>query len=356
MNRTMNIRACPTFCSSLFLSFSRCWSAALPRARALLRVWPAFVLLLALAGCGDLPRPFQGNPGATAMRLAQPPPARLAVVAITDSSLMPEASGLTFTDSLAAGLQALEVPAFAGRVQQGDWKLTARAEQRGDSVVRAFLVQDATGKDRGATEGVPVPAASWTRADPTTLREAAASDVPAIADLLSRIQGTEQRADPNSLFNRPARVWIGTMQGAPGDGNQSLILQLRKELGKLGPLVQDKPDAADFTINGQVRTTPLAGGMQRIEIQWLVLNSTGREVGNITQGNDIPAGTLNGYWGDVAVVVAKEASGGVRDVILTQSGRRQSKPAEPPNPTGPPNPAGPPPSGGPAGPAAKPSS
>ncbi len=32
-------------------------------------------VLLSLAACGDLPRPFQGNPGATAERLAQPPPA-----------------------------------------------------------------------------------------------------------------------------------------------------------------------------------------------------------------------------------------------------------------------------------------
>ena len=55
----------------------------------------------------------------------------------------------------------------------------------------------------------------------------------------------------------------------------------------------------------------------------------GREVGRILQLNEIPAGTLNGFWGDVSVVVAKEASSGVRDVILTQSGRRQSKPADP---------------------------
>ena len=42
----------------------------------------------------------------------------------------------------------------------------------------------------------------------------------------------------------------------------------------------------------------------------------------VVQLNEIPAGTLNQYWGDVAAVVAREAAGGVRDVILTQSGRR----------------------------------
>ena len=318
--------ACPTFSFSFCWSCFRCWSVALFR---LSRTGLGLVLLLALAGCGDLPRPFQGQPGANAVRLAQPPPARLAVVAITDPVLMPEAAGLTFTDSLAAGLQALEVPAFAGRVQQGDWKLTVHTEQRGDAVIPAFRVQDATGRERGATEGPPIPAVFWTRADPVTLREAAAGGVPAIADLLSRIQGTEQRADPNSLFNRPARVWIPPVQGAPGDGNQSLSVQLRRELAKLGPMVVDRPDNVDFNVQGTVRAVPTAGGMQRIEIQWLVVTPTGREVGRILQLNEIPAGTLNGFWGDVSVVVAKEASSGVRDVILTQSGRRQSKPADP---------------------------
>jgi hypothetical protein len=285
--------------------------------------------MLALAGCGDLPRPFMGQPGANAMRLAQPPPARLAVVAITDPNLLTEAAGSAYTDSLAAGLLALEVPAFAGAAQKGDWKLTARTEQRGASIVPAFRVQDATGRERGATEGPPVEAVAWVSGNAVTLREAAANDVTAIADLLSRIQGTDQRADPASLFNRPARVWIPPVEGAHGDGNQSLAIQLRRELGKLGPLVQEKPDDADFKVQGSVLTVPTAGNMQRIEITWLVLNSSGRELGHIVQLNEVPAGTLDGYWGDVAVVVAKEASGGVRDVILTQSGKRPPKTAEP---------------------------
>jgi hypothetical protein len=40
----------------------------------------------------------------------------------------------------------------------------------------------------------------------------------------------------------------------------------------------------------------------------------------VVQLNEIPAGTLDHHWGDVAVVVASEASGGVNDVILRQSG------------------------------------
>ena len=38
--------------------------------------------------------------------------------------------------------------------------------------------------------------------------------------------------------------------------------------------------------------------------------ATGAERGRIVQLNEVPAGTLTGYWGDVAVVVAEEAAGG----------------------------------------------
>jgi hypothetical protein len=277
-------------------------------------------LVLLLAGCGDLPRPFQGQPGATAMRLAQPPPSRLAVVAPPDA-LLGQAPARLFIDELTAGLLALEVPATAEPVQKGDWQLTARAERTGASVVASFTVLDPTGKQRGATEGRPVPEAAWSRADPATMRQAAADAVPAIADLLTRIQAAEQQADPNSLFNRPARVRIAPVDGAPGDGNQALTVQIARELGKLGQQVQTGAEGVDFTVQGHVRAVPIAGGMQRIEIQWVVSDPKG-ERGRVVQLNEIPAGTLNQYWGDVAAVVAREAAGGVRDVILTQSGRR----------------------------------
>ena len=48
----------------------------------------------------------------------------------------------------------------------------------------------------------------------------------------------------------------------------------------------------------------------------------------MVQLNEIPAGTLDHYWGDVAVVVATEASGGVNDVI-----KRQTQPERPSNRT-----------------------
>ena len=85
-------------------------------------------------------------------------------------------------------------------------------------------------------------------------------------------------------------------------------------------MVQDSADGADFIVQGNVRMVPIGGGQQRVEIQWTVKAANGDERGKVVQLNEIPAGSLDHYWADVAVVVASEAAGGVNDVILRQSG------------------------------------
>ena len=46
----------------------------------------------------------------------------------------------------------------------------------------------------------------------------------------------------------------------------------------------------------------------------------------MAQLNEVPAGSLDHYWGDVAVAVVQEAAAGIRDVILNQSGLRHGAP------------------------------
>jgi hypothetical protein len=288
-----------------------------------------FVLLLPLllASCGDLPEPFIGNPGATARRLAQPPTPRLAVPPPADA-LLPDAATREFASALATGLQTQEVPAVADQVRQNDWQLVTSAQQRGDNVVPVFNVLNPKGEDKGKAEGAPVPTEAWAAASTDVLRQAANDAAPKIASLLTGIQTTALRADPKSLYNRVAKVQLLPVTGAPGDGNQSLTKQMRSHLAALGPVVQDGPDGADFSVQGNVRMVPIGGGQQRVEIQWTIKAASGDERGKVVQLNEIPAGSLDHYWADVAVVVASEASGGVNDVILRQSGRGPDQPAK----------------------------
>jgi hypothetical protein len=273
-----------------------------------------------LAACGQLPQPFLGNPGATARILAQPPTPRLAVP-VPPQALLPDQAAETFAKALANALQNQEVPAVEGPDQPGDWRLEVTAGLHGATVAPTYTVIDPKGRDQGKSEGKPLASADWAAAAPATLSRAATEAAPGIADLLSGIQAAMQHADPNSLYNRPARVQVAEVTGAPGDGNLALTRQMRTMLSQFGPVVQETATGADFIVRGMVKVVPIAGGQERVEIQWSVAKPGGDERGRVVQLNEIPAGSLNGYWGDVASAVAQEAAGGVRDVILRQSGR-----------------------------------
>jgi hypothetical protein len=288
----------------------------------------SLLLPLLLGSCGDLPEPFLGNPGAVARRLAQPPTPRLAVPAPGDM-MLPDVAGRGLAEALASDLQGAEVPAVAQPAQRTDWTLSARAEQRGSSVVPVFTVRDPQGQDKGNTEGAPVPVATWAAADPATLRQTAAEAAPKIAALLTGIQTAIVRADPNSLYNRPAKVMVANVSGAPGDGNAALTREMRKRLGVLGPVVQTTATGADFIVQGQVKVVPIEKRQERVEIQWVIKKTPDDERGRVVQLNEIPAGTLDHYWGDVAVVVATEASRGVENVLERQTGHGPPAASEP---------------------------
>ena len=277
--------------------------------------------LLALAGCGNLPQPFLGNPGATAARLAEPPAARLSILP-PEQSLLPDSAGTVWAAAVADALRAEEVPAVSGReARRGDWALVLAAELRDGAVVPSYTVRNPAGESLGVAEGAPVPAADWAGGRPGVLTAAAAQAAPGVASLLGRIEAARRQSDPTSLQNRPARVWFTGVTGAPGDGDRSLPVQMRTKLGSLGLVVQDDAKGADFTLAGQVAVAPGAGGTERIELQWIVTDAKG-ERGRIVQLNEVPRGSLNPYWGDVAVVVATEAAGGVRDVVINAGGRK----------------------------------
>jgi hypothetical protein len=239
------------------------------------------------------------------------------------AGVLADAQATLFAAALANALAAQDVPAVADRARKGDWRLVVAAEPRGGMVVPLYTIDDPAGAEQGSTEGLPIASAAWLQAAPATLKQAAADAAPRLAALLTSIEAARHESNPASLAIRATRVAFRGVTGAPGDGNQSLARQMRSELAKLGEVVQDTEAGADFVFAGAVTTTPTAGGQMRVEIQWTVEDAKGEERGKVVQLNEIPSGTLDHFWGDVAVVVAHEAAGGVRDVILKQTGGRR---------------------------------
>ncbi len=284
------------------------------------RAVAAIALLAPLASCGDLPQPFRDRPGATATRLSQPPPARLAIPLPTQSLLTDDAAQ-SWSHALADALVAQELPVTASAPRPGDWHLLLTAEMQGGSVVPTYTVTDPHGVPQGASQGTPVPPADWAAGQPQTFKAAADEEAPKVVALLGGIEARREMSDPHSLLNRPPVIYFKGVTGAPGDGNTSLARQMVQHLPNQGDVVQDTPKGADYTLEGQIKTAPGAGGTLRIEIQWLVDDSSGGERGRVVQINEVPLHSLDSFWGDVAVTVATEAAGGVEEVINQASGR-----------------------------------
>jgi hypothetical protein len=296
------------------------------------RLLAAGLAVLALSACGDLPQPFAGNPGRTARRLAQPPPARLLIDAPTDA-MLPHDAAVQLAVDMAHALGTRDVPAAAGTGGGGpaDWRLVITADLQADQVTPTFSVRDPKGAAKGSVPGKQVPAAEWAAATPATLQQTAEANAAPVSDLLERIEAQREESDPNSLLNRPVRVALKGVTGAPGDGDTSLAHEFRLQMPKHGEPVQDSLAGADFTIEGKVRAVPESGDTIRIELQWIVANAAGQELGRVVQINEVPAAAVSGFWGDVATAAAGEAAGGVQDLIARNVGLKRQEAATRPS-------------------------
>ncbi len=281
------------------------------------------LLCLLLAACGDLPRPFAGNPGRRALLLATPPPARL-VIPAPQQGLLPAPDAAIWAHQVADALVAEEIPAFASTSNPGDWVLRLSAALQGSQVVPTYTLLDPKGGNRGDVAGQPVPAALWAQATPAAFQQAATQAAPQVLGLLRAVDATIKQSDPNSLYNRPARIFFTGVTGAPGDGNVALARFMRHKIPETGDLLVDHAASADFRLRGTVKVTEEPNAQQQVEIHWVVSDPAGKIAGDVAQGHDIPKGTLDRYWGDVASVVADEAAGGVHEVITNFSGRKKA--------------------------------
>jgi hypothetical protein len=195
-------------------------------------------------------------------------------------------------------------------------------------VTPTFTLIDPKGHPKGDVIGMPVSAADWTAANPAVFQTSAAQAASQIVALLRAVDASLKQSDPNSLYNRPARIYFSGVTGAPGDGNAALTRGMRIRLPDTGDQLVDRSNSADFLLRGTVKMTDEPGGQQQVEIHWLVSDPAGQLAGDVAQGHDVAKGTLDHYWGDIAVAVTDEAAGGVHEVITNYSGRRKGGPKQ----------------------------
>jgi hypothetical protein len=110
-------------------------------------------------------------------------------------------------------------------------------------------------------------------------------------------------------------VAVVPVQGMDNRSNGELTAAMRNVLHEAGwPVVeQPRPDA--LLIEGRVALAPPAGATQRVSLTWTVKSPKGASLGDVSQANDIPAGSLDAGWGENAKLASQAAADGIFKLI-----------------------------------------
>ncbi len=272
------------------------------------------LLLLSLAGCWERPRTFEDD--------KLPPKAPILTLADMNGIVVEPVRGATsdkgqaLAEGMAAALQDREVLASAtqGNAQSLHLVGTSEAVAAGPGIMAVKIrwsLQATDGSEIAADEmREQIPSAEWAVGSGERLADAMKREAPKLAAFVQEKIGPEHDAE-QQVFVRP-------VEGAPGDGNKSLPRALVYLLKRAGVTVTADVQAANATtVVGTVALTQGNAGTDHVVIAWHVLRPGGGEVGQVKQENNIPHGSLDGNWGDIAMAVANAAVGDIVRVMAT---------------------------------------
>jgi hypothetical protein len=286
--------------------------------------WLTALCFLALAACGQVPLPFSTAPHVIADSPFLDTPTAVGIAILPISGMAPALSA-QIGRAMADKFEVYEIPAepvaenrglgfsLQGEVESsvaaGDeitariiWRLKSRRGAiAADYVQRATMQLDAwQNGDRGAAVLVAGEAAS-------KLTLIIAGDAP-----------TQTAPVPPPPRPKLATVSIKPVEGAPGDGRESLQLAVTQMLLENG--VRRDELSPEVTLACTVTTAPFNDTLQRVSIVWRALARDGSELGNVKLENTIPVGSLDGSWGPTAFVIANAAGNDLLQLLATVAG------------------------------------
>lgn len=216
----------------------------------------------------------------------------------------PPAMDRVLSGAVAVALKDKAIPASAATANRVSFMLQGMARLAPDGWLGIhWQLIDADGEIAGLFDQVAlVDDQAWQTADPGLATFLA-------RDAAERVAGLMSQADPAAV--RPeAAVAVAPVEGAPGDGDDALRRAMAAALMRRQVPLDPDDAAAPVTVAGRVAVRAY-GAEDLVEITWSVHDRSGAELGAITQRNAVPAGTLDGPWGAVAVVAADNGADGV---------------------------------------------
>ena len=110
-------------------------------------------------------------------------------------------------------------------------------------------------------------------------------------------------------------VAVVPVKGAKGKGNDELTRAMRRTLTTAGWTVLNAPAKNALTISGRVEMAEVSGSTQKVALSWAVQAPDGGKLGNVNQANNVPAGSLDEGWGEIAGFAVEAAATGIFELI-----------------------------------------
>jgi hypothetical protein len=269
---------------------------------------------LAAAACQPLPHPFAADvprPGSPILTLRDS-----ASVTIAPVQGAPRATAEKLGSAMASALQQLEIPASDKAASIGSYELvgkiaTTPASAGKTALVAVWNLREPSGLSLGErTERLEAPMRDWEEGAQDAVTRLAAASAVRLAAML------QDEAPAGAETGGQTRLLISSVDGAPGDGTDSLPRAITEVLRRQDIAIVTDPEAkADLVLRAAVVVDKPKAGKQNVKIVWYVRRKDGGEIGTVGQENDVPAGLLDGPWGDVAYMVAVSAQDGIVQLI-----------------------------------------
>jgi hypothetical protein len=270
--------------------------------------------LAAAAACQPLPHPFADDappPGSPILTLRDSMSVTIAPIEGT-----PRATAERLGAAMAGALQQHEIPASDKTASIASYELVGRiaglpASQGRTMLVAVWELRDPSGKSLGErTERIEAPVRDWEEGKEDAVTRLAAASAAGLAGMLQ----DDPPAEDDTVGQ--TRLLIGGVEGAPGDGTESLPRAITAILKRQDIAIVSDPQAkADLVLNAAVVVAKPKAGKQNVQIVWHLRRKDGGEIGTVGQENDVPAGLLDGAWGDIAYMVAVSAQDGIMQLV-----------------------------------------
>ena len=254
-------------------------------------------LLLLLGGCQPLPHPFADADGRDTAPPLRPPDSAGVLV-------LPVAEAPALAPALAQALREADVPASTEGANRGSYRLESSVAvdalgPGGKSVSLSWELRSAAGETVGR---------GTARRDGGNVEVLAQDAAPRIARLVAGDA-------PVPEADVPPLVAVRSVAGAPGDGGTALARAIGTALGRAGVEVGEGDAKARFALLCNIAVAPPKDGKQLVTVRWALALPEGRELGQVNQQNAVPAGSLDGSWGDLAYAIAGAAAPGIAELI-----------------------------------------